>query len=55
MNRQSFDPNAFKGKVNKLGPMIPSKYGDMLPQDVVFPIVVYGQFKDYRNFLAFQI
>lgn len=34
----------------KMGPIIPSIVGDMQPSDVVYPMVVVGQFKDYRNF-----
>lgn len=51
----NFNTNAFQGPLKRMGPKIPSEFGDMSPQDVVFPMVVYGQFKDYRRLYKSQI
>lgn len=46
----NFNTYAFQGPSKRMGPKIPSEFGDISPHDVVFPMVVYGQFKDYRRF-----
>lgn len=38
-----------------MGPIIPSPLGDMNPEDAIYPMVVVGQFLDYRNFSSYQI
>lgn len=39
----------------KMGPIIPSLVGDMQPADVIYPMAILGQFKDYKNFSAAEI
>lgn len=41
--------------IKKMGPIIPSELGDMQPLDVIFPMSVIGQFKDYRDFSMIQV
>ena len=39
----------------KYGSEIPSQVCEMQPADVIFPMSVIGQFKDYRDFSISQI